>query len=119
MPVFRDTKARRRNGASQENLLRRSSNDMDDSIQTEKSSLKKNAFRLTLDGNTEAYVRKIRSPHTTEDLIAHEANFDASGAHLGFYYPESQDEDEEGSAVIGRTKKDGIIITKSEVFITF
>jgi hypothetical protein len=36
---------------------------------------------------------KKKLPHT-EDLLAHEPNFDASGAHLGFYYPEDQDERE-------------------------
>jgi hypothetical protein len=38
-------------------------------------------------------------PHTTEDLLAHETNFDASGAHIGFFYPEEredQEEEEEG-----------------------
>lgn len=29
----------------------------------------------------------ISNPHTSEDVMANEANFDASGAHVPFFYP--------------------------------
>jgi len=64
----------------------------------------------------DGFVRKTKShrhhhqPKTAEDLLAQEANFDASGAHLAFYYPEEPDEEEED--VDGKIK----VVGKSEVF---
>jgi hypothetical protein len=51
-----------------------------------------------------SFLNKKGKPHTPEDLLAHEANFDASGAHLGFYYPEEYDEEEDEQQKVEKTQ---------------
>jgi hypothetical protein len=118
---------RRRNngGGSQESLLRRSTENMDtqdDNGNILSSSSTANGKEALLKTDLEladGYVHKTKSnrhhhqPKTAEDLLAQEANFDASGAHLAFYYPEEHSDEEEDD-VDGKAKG---IVGKPEVYL--
>lgn len=123
--MFRDRpgSARRRNGGrsradSQESLLRRSTETLDNKEEHDyengsmademgKRSVYKNDYKVQTGGKGDAHGHMLQ---TTEDLLAHEPNFDASGVHLGFYYPESGDED------VGAKEDRVRVVGKKEVF---
>uniref|UniRef100_A0A1I8BIG5 Acetyl-coenzyme A transporter 1 n=1 Tax=Meloidogyne hapla TaxID=6305 RepID=A0A1I8BIG5_MELHA len=123
MRPFRDTSGarRRNNGASQErqsllqeendkmdntsnkNFINNSGTDYSSKKETERLSLIDGPASLDLQNPSKASQLSFQSqkrskkdyhhvPHTPEDLMAHEPNF-GGNAQLGFYYPESAEDD--------------------------